>query len=299
MDLEGSLSNDKITILDSLLNGFRHLLVRFGLQHYISAIRALVHFGPWRVILEFLIRQTKPPKLSAYGAEESLLGIVDSKTIAEELHKNSVVSMGELPLQFVHQLRSITDRLPVSLYQHMYAIDESVRQLADDPAVMNVLREYFQCEPVLIESSFFITGPHEKHGIGGENYFHFDYAAGRSLNVFVYLNDVTMDSSYHVVAKGSHRKITVHDAFRKCLSDEEVQHRFGSSIQPILGSAGTIFFENTEAFHKRFPNGDERRLLTLKFSTHRSWMSYGRASKHNLMRRKRIYDLVASSAKKT
>src|SRR5690606_38080209 len=110
---------------------------------------------------------------------------------------------------------------------------------SEDCGVKNVLRAYFKCEPVLLESTLVITGCHQTLGISEQNSFHFDYAGWQSLNLFVYLSDVTEDASCHMVAKGSHRNIPMRDLIRGSMTDEEAQLRFGASIQRIAGPAGT------------------------------------------------------------
>jgi hypothetical protein len=51
-----------------------------------------------------------------------------------------------------------------------------------------------------------------------------------------------------------------------------------------------VFFENTEAFHRRHPGNDRRVMLNLLYGSHRSWLSLGRTSRAHIEKRLREYD---------
>lgn len=273
---------------DKFLNGLRRRLIRFGLDRWVQRLRAFIHFGPWRVLPRFVIRKRRRRSSDDHDAL-SLLGAIDAVALAAEIRRDSFALAGLLPADCVARLRAVTDRLGVDHYELMHEVDEDVRQLAADPAVCAVLREYFGCDPELLESTLVVTGAHSELGLNDQNFFHFDYAGWESLNVFVYLTDVSEQSSCHVVAKGSHSDIGLRDVFRGIISDEEAQRRYGACIRPITGPAGTVFFENTEAFHRRIPTDDRRVLLNLLFASHRGIFSYGRSSQKDLVKRRKVY----------
>lgn len=280
---------------DWLLNSLRRQSVRLRLNSAIRILRAACHFGPWRVIPRFLIRNLRP---MGGGRDEGacLLNDLDAKAIATAVRRDSFALAGRLPECFVKSLRSVTDRLPIDHYQHMHRIDEHVRRLSEDPAIKQVLRTYFGCEPVLLESTLMVTGSHRVQGHSVQNIFHFDYAGWESLNVFVYLSDIAVDSSAHVVVKGSHRSIGWRDVIRGSISDEEAQRRFGGAIETVIGPAGTVFFENTEAFHRRNPGEPRRVMLNLLYASHRGWLSHGRASRRHLESRAHAYKLALAAS---
>lgn len=278
------------TLLDYYFNSLRHRLTKHNLISLVQAARALVHFGPWRVVPKKVIQQLRPPKQTCEGKTISLLENLDAAAIADDLRQNSVAIAGVLPTEFVQRLRSVTDHLPCDHYQLMHLIDDDIRRLSEDPSVQNVLRAYLKAEPVLLESTLLVNLSYETNGLNDQNSFHFDFAGWDSLNVFVYLTDVTIESSPHTVAKGSHRNVGVRDALRGALSDEEALQRFGNTIQPITGPAGTVFFENTEAFHRRHPGNERRVMLNLLFASHRSYLSHGRTSNDEIKRRTLAYE---------
>ena len=122
--------------------------------------------------------------------------------------------------------------------------------------------------------------------------FHFDYAGWHSLNLFIYLTDVERDSGSHQVVVGTHKYKHVRDAIRPSLDDEEVERRFGAQIRTIAGPAGTMFFEDTEAFHRRVAVRERRAMLNILFASHRSPFSRGRLVKSHR-------ELVASRARQS
>jgi hypothetical protein len=292
----GERTDKSMTAADVLFNFARRRLERNPAVSLFRAGRAAVHFGSWRVVPQFLIRRLRRV-IRADSDGSSLLGSLDACAIAEEVHQNSVALAGILPLDFVSRLRAVTDRLPVEQYELMHYVDENVRLLSEDPGIKSVLRAYLGCEPVLLESNLLVTKPHPAHApLDPQNMFHFDYAGWKSLNVFVYLTDVTPESSHHVVIKGSHRSVGIRDMLRATLADDEALRRFGPSIQSITGPAGTLFFENTEAFHKRHTGNTRRVMLNMLYASHRSWLSHGRTSRRHIEYRAQVYDLYRRNA---
>jgi len=178
----------------------------------------------------------------------------------------------------------------------MHEIDDDVHRIANDPSVKNVLRAYFNSEPELLESTLVVTDPRPHQPLALQNRFHFDFAGWQSLNVLVYLTDVSNQSSAHVIAKGSHRQIRVRDALRGTISDEEAMQRFGSLIQTITGPAGTVFIENTEAFHRRVRGSGRRVVLNLLYASHRGWFANGRTSRGHKERRAQLFAHLRDSA---
>jgi hypothetical protein len=214
---------------------------------------------------------------------------LDPAAVVAEVRKNSIAVPGMLPETFVRRVRELTDRLPPNEYQQVHEGDDDLRELVEDSGLWSVLRCYFKCEPVLLEASLFVSRPEGNDADYGQNSFHFDYAGWESLNLFVYLTDVGDSSSYHVVARGSHRKRSIREIMGGRYSDSRGAELFGSTLLAVKGPAGTFFFENTEAFHQRRRGNERRVMLNLLFSSHRSYLSHGRASRGNLAMRDREF----------
>jgi len=146
-------------------------------------------------------------------------------------------------------------------------------------AAMTVVRGYLQAEPALLECNLVVAhaeDPISRPKKGSQREFHFDYAGWDSLNLFIYLTDVAPDSGAHQVVVGTHRTRMGWDAIRVSVPDHEISDRFQNRILTISGPAGTMFFEDTSAFHRRQLHIRRRVMLNILWASHRSWLSKGR-----------------------
>ena len=297
MSKETLSSQESAHALDDPLNSLRR---RFNAwptaSHAMRALRAMVHFGPWRYPAQRLISRLRPPGAPSSRRDLSLFDPLDCDAVATELRHHSVAIIGVLPQELLGRLRQTTDRLPVGHYELMHEVDSDVRRIADDPSVTDVLRACFNAEPALLESTLVVTDPRPNQPVALQNRFHFDFAGWQSLNVLIYLTDVSVQSSAHVIVKGSHRRIRFGDALRGTISDAEAMQRFGPSIETIMGPAGTVFVENTEAFHRRIRGSGRRVLLNLLYSSHRGWLASGRTSRSHRLRRAQLFAHLRDSS---
>ncbi|WP_018982395.1 phytanoyl-CoA dioxygenase family protein [Salinimonas chungwhensis] len=264
-----------------LFNTLRRWARQLKLANAIRIVRQLIHFGPWRHLFINAIRFFRGPAEWRVNAA-SLMPDLDIKTISATLRQDGVCVAGVLPAPFVDALCRFTDQLPAQEYHQTHQANEKIARIADDPALLNVVGEYLGCEPVLVESSLFVTNPEASKTKGAQNHFHFDYAGWQSLNVFVYLTDVSLNSSHHVAIKGSHKKMRLSTLLKGLISDKEAENEHGHAINAITGPAGTVFFENVEVLHKRTQGHERRVLLNLTYTSHRNLMSYGRANPRQL-----------------
>ena len=246
----------------------------------IRAVRALIHFGPWRYVARSYIRLRRRPAHSSSSAV-SLIPNLDAAAIAKTISRDSVCVTAALPNALVDDIRELTDQLPPNQYGAFHEQHPAVRRLVTDDGVLDVVRACLGAEPVLLECNLVVQEAEEGRPVGPASQlrFHFDYAGWQSLNLFVYLTDVEPGAGAHQVVMGTHKNKTVRDAIRPSLDDDEVERRFGARIRTIAGSAGTVFFENTEAFHRRLAVKQRRVMLNILFASHRGAFSRGRLVK--------------------
>jgi hypothetical protein len=264
----------------SSLSAFRRVLRKQRrIAMMIRALRALIHFGPWRHAARRYISERRPPARRA--SPISLIPDLNATTIAETIHEQSVCLVERLPNAIVHEIRELTDLLPPNEYGSFNEQHPAVQRLVEDSGVLAVARTYFSAEPVLLECNLVVQESEERRLISAtsQRRFHFDYAGWHSLNLFVYLTDVEADSGAHQVVVGTHKHKLVRDVVRPSLEDEEVELRFATKIRTIAGPAGTLFFEDTEAFHRRLAVKQRRVMLNILFASHRSTFSQGRLVK--------------------
>ena len=278
-----------------LFNWARRTTRRFHLSETIRICRQLIHFGPWRYSIIALIQFFRGPA-HWRPTDKSLMPELNARAIASALEANGVYKAGVLPQAFTDSMTHITDQLPAAEYHQSHEVSQHVAQIASDPAIINVVSEYLQCEPVLIESSIFVTNPETGKKPLSQNHFHYDYAGWQSLNVFVYLTDVSITSSHHVVIAGSHKRMSLRTLISGGVSDEHAYSSLYHHIMPITGKAGTVFFENVESLHKRTQGAERRVLLNLTFTSHRNLLSHGRAHPRQLKKRDAVFAEITKQA---
>ncbi len=277
-------------VTTSSLSNFRRMLrKRPGIAGAIRAFRALIHFGPWRYAARMYIRAQRPPVRSVLTTA-SVIPNIDPAAVAAALRADGARVMERLPRTLVEDIRNLTDHLPPKEYGAFHEQHPAIKQLINDPGVLAVARTYFGAEPVLLECNLVVQQSEEGRPMNAtsQRRFHFDYAGWHSLNLFVYLTDVEADSGAHQVVVGTHKGKFVRDAVRPSLDDEEVHRRFGAKVRTIWGPAGTLFFEDTEAFHRRVAVKQRRVMLNILFASHRSAFSRGRLVKSH-------HDIIAKA----
>lgn len=274
---------------------------RLSVSASLHKCRQLVHFGPWRWLAMALIRTARPcqkspsceglPEADRSNAESALAQLDLSMTLAQ-LERDGFSYYGSIAPDLTDRLVSLVQHLPPEEYLYVHQVADEVSALAFDPMIWRLLRRYFGCEPVLLESSLFVSRAEESMPVLDQHKFHFDYAGWQSLNVFVYLTDVTEADSYHQVIKGSHRHIGFMDIVRGTLPPDQINARFEGCVHSVFGPKGSLFFENTEAFHRRARGNSRRVMLNLLYASHRGWISHGRASVHQIARRDDAFQLA-------
>ena len=240
--------------------------------------RAIIHFGPWRHAARGMIRLLRPPRKDAIPPKLSAFRL-DTALILETLRTEGVAPVGLLPPDELSCIRAITNELPPGEFGEFDEVPE-VRRLTE--AAASVARRYLMAEPELLECSLFVAqaeNPSSPIAYDSDRRFHFEDAGWHSLSLFLYLTDVSEDSGARQVVIGTHRALTVWDALRGSFSESEIQARYPRRIRTITGPAGTMFFEDTAAIHRRQLHTRRHVILHILFVSRRSWASKGRSNR--------------------
>ena len=91
--------------------------------------------------------------------------------------------------------------------------------------------------------------------------FHYDTHDFKSLTIFIYLTDVTMESGPHVFIRGTHKSKSLREIKSISISDDVATQLYGDKIQFVLGPKGTIFAEDTRCYHKAAVCKNTNRLI--------------------------------------
>ena len=114
--------------------------------------------------------------------------------------------------------------------------------------VLDVAGRYLDCRPTISGIGLHWSLP-SKTGESAVQVFHRDPDDWRFLKLFVYLTNVDEDAGPHEYVRGSH----VHSGRVRSsrYEDEEVLSRYGqTSLERVLGPAGTAFIADTWGIHK-------------------------------------------------
>ena len=153
---------------------------------------------------------------------------------------------------------------------------KAIDKLSRNAAIVEVARKYLGAEPLLwlTELRWTVVGP-DKENFPLSRYqepnlydvfsFHYDVLDYKSLTVFVYLTDVELECGPHVTIEGTHRNKSLKELTNIVISDDVAQKKYGNKIKVLLGNKGSVFFEETSAYHKAAECKKTRLILKMDY----------------------------------
>ncbi|PCJ23213.1 MAG: hypothetical protein COA97_12100 [Flavobacteriales bacterium] len=172
-------------------------------------------------------------------------------------------------------LISMVDETPPAIgtvfsYTNTYKNCEAVRNIAHDPKIYEIVKNYLGCPPKFVGSQIWWSYPqlNEKgekiktHLYG----YHYDIDDLKFLKIFFYLNDVDEDRGPHVIIGNTHKKKNYFEIRNRRLTDEVANDKYAKQIKVITGKAGSGFFEDTFCYHKGTHPNKRRLLLQFEFA---------------------------------
>ncbi|WP_369299250.1 phytanoyl-CoA dioxygenase family protein [Limnospira fusiformis] len=150
-----------------------------------------------------------------------------------------------------------------------------IQELVLDESLLFLAQEQLGCNPVLCTVSAWFSFPltdcelavRERSLSDAAQKFHFDMDRLRFVNIFIYLNDVTLDNGPFVYVKGSHhtKPPNLRDGRYE---DSEISAFYSNQdIVEVTGPAGSIFVTDNFGFHKGKPlNSGFRCVFQLVYS---------------------------------
>lgn len=249
-----------------------HARFYYGLRFYVhqsrwllrcaQSLRAYLVLGPLR---EFIVRYYQK-----YGHNDPLVTDafhifpdVDVAIVADTVEKLGCSPVGILPEEFVSDILEYcaNDRRVSYWNPHIYC--EAIRSICQTSDVVQIARRYLGAEPILWLTRLKWTFPlsddmsdmqpslHEEPAEYDPHGFHFDANDFRSLTFFVYLTDIDdLDSGAHVVIEGTHKYKALKEIRKKIIDDKLAHMKYNDRIKVILGKKGTVFAEESSAYHK-------------------------------------------------
>ena len=146
-----------------------------------------------------------------------------------------------------------------------YLDKEEIKKFFNSIFILDIIREYFNCDPELVYSDLWLdipTSDDEKQ----TQLFHRDYDNKFLVKVFIYLNDVSNDNGPFCYVKKSHKNPWVLYKGKNRLNDKEVNSLYDKDQNLVItGEKFTMILADTNGFHKGLKPKYERLLLTGMF----------------------------------
>ena len=176
-----------------------------GLLRWLRVIRALVMVGPGRApLLGICQRLSKslPQRLETYPT----FAHVDVDQVFKCLEEVGSARIGQLPAEYVNEILAYCGQNNQTSYWNPHQTCDVIDQVARNTKILEIVRKYLGVEPRLWLSRLTWTfsragGQSDSDGVpprSDSNYnihdFHYDTHDFKSLTIFIYLTDVTMDS---------------------------------------------------------------------------------------------------------
>jgi hypothetical protein len=178
--------------------------------------------------------------------------------------------------QSLEESRKINN--PVRLDYYIDSILENspeIQSIAKSPYFLKIAESFLGVPPRLDSVTSWRTFPLSSDlspSSKGAQLFHYDLDRLSWIKIFIYLTDVDENSGPHWYVEGSHipekKRSNILKRGYVRVEDEELEFVYGKNkIKKVTGSAGTILYGNTLAFHKgESPRSSERLILELQYT---------------------------------
>ena len=143
-----------------------------------------------------------------------------------------------------------------------------IKNLATSDFLLDVAKNYLGRDKISISCLCYISNPAnitENEKKDNAQYFHYDNDFKKFFKVFLYLNDVDINSGPHAFVQFSHNKRLFKHLLSTRLDDKEIINNYGKkNIKTFSKSKGSLIFEDTFGLHKgNLPKKKSRIVLIL------------------------------------
>ena len=229
-------------------------------------IRYLIHHLPikYLIIQTFKIVSFKPILRSTISIDKGLsFNEIVSNINTHGFSIGSVVSK-EIVSKILRNYENDTG----AVYYDAHLNNKDLNDLITSDYIIGIVCQYLGFEPKLFSCTVTVDIPgSQKTTKEAESFFHYDISGVKSLNVFIYLTDVCEESMPHIAIQGSHKHKRFRHLFSGKLNLSEAEKFYSNRIMSLTGKSGTIYFENTEVFHKKgLPRSKDRVMINVLYT---------------------------------
>lgn len=230
----------------------------------LRAARFILLLGPWRslavAVLRYKFRSRTFPRISP-----TMFPSLDVDAASKALDRDGFAGGLQLPLSSINEITEFAVKASRVEEPHWDCVE--INRIAHDIAIVEVAKRYLGAEPILCSTTLVWTLPTKVNRLAET--FHYEVADFKSLGVWFYLTDVSLDSAPHVAIAGTHKAKLLFRLFNPFMSDEYAAQRFGSRVITFSGEAGLGFFEDQMTLHKRLRGARPRAALCVIYTLRR------------------------------
>ena len=237
-----------------------------GVLRFVRACRFMLIIGPFRG-LAIRALQKFSPNPTMERIEPSLFPTLDVAATVGTLKEKGLAGGFSLPQSSVDAIKAYLGSKKEIENPHWDCPE--IQRIVHDRAMVDIAAKYLGSEPLLHSSSLLWTYPNLAANARYPENFHFDVADFNSAILYFYISDVDMDSGPHVMVEGTHKHKSLHQMFNPFLTDEQALQQYGDRVKTVTGVAGTGFFEDQVAFHKRQACNRPRLAFLAAYHLHR------------------------------
>jgi len=154
------------------------------------------------------------------------------------------------------------------------ANNKDFQVLMMDPALINIARNYLECEPIFdFPAMWWSTSINKEASSEAAQLYHFDMDRVKWLKLFIYLNDVDENNGPHAYIRGSHKPGSKPASLLKKgyarIKDVELAEFYKKEdFVTVFGKQGEMFAGDTKCWHKGTPLKKGNRLVVeLEYSS--------------------------------
>ena len=242
-----------------------------------QSLRAYIVLGPLRKAIIWYCQKYRD-SVPLITDSSPIFASLDVDKVANTIEKQGYCHVGILPERLVGQILEYCELNNRVSHWNPHVYCESIASISRNTDIVQIARRYLGAEPILwltrLKWSFPISDDtsgmqaplHEEPIEYDPHGFHYDANDCKSLTFFVYLTDIDdQDCGAHVVIAGTHKNKTFKEIKRKIISETLAHTTYGEKIKIILGKKGTVFAEESSAYHKVAECKKRRLILMIYF----------------------------------
>jgi hypothetical protein len=252
----------------------RNLMEEYYFRTFTRAAASLYYLGPWKGLMVRYAQwraRDRNPEMNP----ESVVSGIDRGMAAAGLESNGYSGTFQVREDIADEILSVIRNSGKEKLEGLHKSNDSVKKLVYDPAILEVLHDFFGVYPIVNYSVLNVVNPaatlQKPVDADCQKDFHYDVPDFKGLALFLYLNEVDRNGGHHVLIPETHKRLTWKKLKNRRITYRQARQDFGEkSFVHITGPKGTAFMEDTVCWHKRCLACLERYALMVVYTLQRN-----------------------------